>query len=329
MARVKIAGTGSYLPERIVTNDELAQRLPKTSDEWIYTHTGIKARHVAAPDESASSMGLIAAQRALDNAGIKAEDLGMIMVSTATPDYAPTPLVSCLLQDQLGATNAAAFDMSAACCGFIYNLEIAKNFYYNPDFRRPILIVASEVMTRKVDWNDHKTCILFGDGAGATVVMPSEEDEPSQIVDCVMRADGACGKYLLLEGGCRSNDSLNHPLAHVLQMAGTQVFTFAIKAIEEVVTTLMQRNSLSYDDVARIIPHQANYRIIQSAGKRLGFENDDKFYINVESVANTASASIPIVLDEMNRGGQLKRGDKLLIAGFGAGLTYGGNYVIW
>jgi len=167
MTRVKIAGTGSYLPKRIVTNDELAQRLPKTSDEWIYTHTGIKARHVAAPDESASAMGLIAAQRALDNAGISADELGMIMVSTATPDYAPTPLVSCLLQDQLGATNASAFDMSAACCGFIYNLEIAKNFYYNPDFRKPILIVATEVMTRKVDWNDHKTCILFGDGAGA------------------------------------------------------------------------------------------------------------------------------------------------------------------
>lgn len=329
MTRVKIAGTGSYLPERIVTNDELAQRLPKTSDEWIYEHTGIRARHVAAPNESASSMGLIAAQRALENAGVKAEDLGMIMVSTATPDYAPTPLVSCLLQDRLGAKNAAAFDMSAACCGFIYNLEIAKNFYYNPDFRRPILIVASEVMTRKVDWNDHKTCILFGDGAGAAVIMPSEEDEPSRIVDTVMRADGSCGKFLLLEGGCRSDESLRHPLAHVLQMAGTQVFTFAIKAIEEIVKTLMERNQLTFDDVARIIPHQANYRIIQSAGKRLGFDDDGKFYINVESVANTASASIPIALDEMNRGGQLHRGDKLLIAGFGAGLTYGGNYVIW
>ncbi|MDD3589093.1 MAG: ketoacyl-ACP synthase III [Thermoguttaceae bacterium] len=328
MTRVKIAGTGSYLPKRIVTNDELAQRLPKTSDEWIYTHTGIKARHVAAPDESASAMGLIAAQRALDNAGISADELGMIMVSTATPDYAPTPLVSCLLQDQLGATNASAFDMSAACCGFIYNLEIAKNFYYNPDFRKPILIVATEVMTRKVDWNDHKTCILFGDGAGAVILMPSN-DGPSAIVDSMMRADGASGRYLLLEGGCRSTDSLNHPQAHILQMAGTQVFAFAIKAIEEVVTTLMKRNSLSMNDVGRIIPHQANYRIIQSAGKRLGLENEDKFYINVETVANTASASIPIVLDEMNRNGQLKRGDKLIVTGFGAGLTYGGNYIIW
>ncbi len=328
MTRVKIAGTGSYLPERIVTNDELARRLPKTSDEWIYTHTGIKARHVAAPDESASAMGLVAARRALENAGVSADELGMIIASTATPDYAPTPLVSCLLQDQLGAVNASAFDMSAACCGFIYNLEIAKNFYYKPDFRKPILIVATEVMTRKVDWNDHKTCILFGDGAGAVVLVPSE-DEPSDVVDTVMRADGACGKYLLLEGGCRSNDSLNHPQAHILQMAGTQVFTFAIKAIEEVVTTLLERNNLSLDDVSRIIPHQANLRIIQSAGKRLGLESDDKFYINVETVANTASASIPIVLDEMNRGGLLKRGDKLLIAGFGAGLTYGGNYIVW
>ena len=329
MTRVKIAGTGSYLPERIVTNDELAERLPKTSDEWIFLHTGIKSRHVAAPDESASSMGLIAAKRALENAGVEPEDLGMIMVSSATPDYAPTPLTSCLLQDRLGAKNAAAFDMSAACCGFIYNLEIAKNFYYNPRFNRPILVVASEVMTRKVDWNDYKTCILFGDGAGAAVITPATENDPSDIVDTMMKADGSSGKYLLLEGGCRTKDSLNHPLAHILQMAGTQVFTFAIKAIEETVNTLMERNGLTFDDVARIIPHQANYRIIQSAGKRLGFTNDDKFYINVKDVANTASASIPIVLDEMNRGGLLTRGDKLIIAGFGAGLTYGGNYVVW
>ncbi|MBQ2555242.1 MAG: ketoacyl-ACP synthase III [Thermoguttaceae bacterium] len=329
MTRVKIAGTGSYLPERVVTNDELAERLTKTSDEWIYTHTGIKSRHVAAPDESASSMGLIAAKRAMENAGITAQDLGMIMVSTATPDYAPTPLTSCILQDKLGATNAAAFDMSAACCGFIYNMEIAKSFYFNPKYNRPMLLVATEVMTRKVDWNDHKTCILFGDGAGAAVLMPAEDDEPSDIVDSVMKADGSCGQYLLLEGGCRSADSLKHPLSHVLQMAGTQVFTFAIKAIEEVVTTLMKQNNLTFDDIARIIPHQANYRIIQAAGKRLGFENDDKFYINVKDVANTASASIPIVLDEMNRNGELKRGDKLIISGFGAGLTYGGNYIIW
>ena len=328
MTRMRIIGTGSYLPEQIVTNDELAQRLPKTSDEWIRSHTGIGARHVAGPDESASSMGLIAAKRALENANVDPEELGMIIVSTATPDYAPTPLVSCILQDKLGAKNAAAFDMSAACCGFIYNLEIAKNFYYNPSFRKPILLVASEVMTRKVDWNDYKTCILFGDGAGAVVLEPTEEG-PSELVDTIMRADGACGKYLLLEGGCRSFDSLNHPQAHVLQMAGTQVFTFAIKAIEEVVNDLVTRNNLSFDDVARIIPHQANYRIIESAAKRLGFDNLDKFYVNVESVANTASASIPIVLDEMNRAGELHRGDKLLIAGFGAGLTYGGNYLVW
>ncbi len=329
MVRVRIVGTGSYLPERVVTNDELSERLPKTSDEWIYTHTGIKARHIAAADESASAMGCEAARRAMENAGITAEDLGLIIVSTSTPDYAPTPLTACILQDQLNAANAAAFDMSAACCGFIYNLEIAKNFYANPNFTRPILLVASEVMSRKVDWNDHKTCVLFGDGAGAAVLAPSEDESESGIVDSLMRSDGASGKYLTLEGGCRSNDSLKHPLAHILQMAGQQVYTFAIKALAEVINVLMERNNLTFDDLARIIPHQANYRIIHSAGARLGFEDDDKFFINVEHVANTASASIPIALDEMNRGGELKRGDKLIIAGFGAGLTYGGNYVIW
>ncbi|MBR0224513.1 MAG: ketoacyl-ACP synthase III [Thermoguttaceae bacterium] len=331
MVRAIITGTGSYLPQRVVTNDELAERMPKTSDEWIYSHTGIHARHIAAPDESPSDMGMIAAQRAMEQAGVGPDDLGMIIVSTATPDYAPTPLTSCILQERLGSDHASAFDMSAACCGFIYNLEIAKNFFSNPHFRKPILLVATEAMSRKVDWNDYRTCILFGDGAGAVVVQPEDVDdeESSGIVDSVMMADGRSGKYLLLEGGCRSADSLNHPQAHILQMGGQQVYSFAVKAIVEVVNTLMARNKLTMDEVTRIIPHQANYRIIKSAGGRLGFENDDKFYINLELVANTASASIPIALDEMNRSGQLKRGDKLLLAGFGAGLTYGGNYLIW
>ena len=331
MVRAVIAGTGSYLPERVVTNDELSERMPKTSDEWIYSHTGIHSRHIAAPNESASDMGLIAAKQALDQAGVEPDELGLIIVSTATPDYAPTPLTACVLQDKLGATNASAFDMSAACCGFIYNLEIAKNFYSNPHFTKPILLVASEVMSRKVDWNDYKTCILFGDGAGAVVIKPDVEEKfpGSGIVDSVMMADGKSGKHLLLEGGCRSEDSLRHPLAHVLQMGGQQVYAFAVKALVEVVHSLLERNNLTMDELTRIVPHQANYRIINSAGSRLGFTNDDKFYINVERVANTASASIPIALDEMNRGGMLQRGDNLLLAGFGAGLTYGGNYLVW
>lgn len=331
MVRAIITGTGSYLPERVVTNDELAERMPKTSDEWIYSHTGIHARHIAAPDESPSDMGLIAAQRALDQAGLGPDDLGMIVVSTATPDYAPTPLTSCILQEKLGADHASAFDMSAACCGFIYNLEIAKNFFTNPHFRKPILLVATEIMSRKVDWNDYRTCILFGDGAGAVVLQPdeSEENEGRGIVDSVMMADGRSGKHLLLEGGCRSAESLHHPQAHILQMGGQQVYAFAVKAIVEVVNSLMNRNNLTMDEVTRIVPHQANYRIIKSAGARLGFEDDEKFYINLELVANTASASIPIALDEMNRSGQLSRGDKLILAGFGAGLTYGGNYIVW
>lgn len=326
MNRVKIAGTGSYLPERVVTNAELAARLPQTSDDWIFEHTGIRSRHVAAPDESASAMGLEAARRAMEQAGVGPQDLGLIIVSSSTPDYAPTPLTACVIQDRLKATNAAAFDLSAACCGFIYNLEIAKNFFSNPRFTRPILLVASEVMSRKIDWNDHKSCILFGDGAGAAVLTPS--DGESGIIDTIMKADGAGGKYLKLEGGCRSDDSLKHPLAHILQMSGREVYSFAIKALESTVREVMERNSLTYDDITKIVPHQANYRIINSAGARLGI-TDDYFFINVERVANTASASIPIALDEMNRAGQLKRGDKLIVAGFGAGLTYGGNYLIW
>ncbi|MCF0235026.1 MAG: ketoacyl-ACP synthase III [Thermoguttaceae bacterium] len=328
MVRVKIAGTGSYLPERVVTNDELAERLPQTSDEWIYTHTGIRERHIAAPDESASAMGIEAAKRAMEQAGVTPEDLGLIIVSTSTPDYAPTPLTACVIQHKLGASNAAAFDLSAACCGFIYNLEIAKNFFSNPNFTRPILIVASEVMSRKVDWQDHKTCILFGDGAGAAVLVPENGPGESGIYDSIMKADGAGGKHLTLEGGCRASDSLHHPMAHVLQMGGAQVYTFATKALQEIISALFERNNLKLDEVANIIHHQANSRIIAASAHRLEMPIE-KFFINVDRIANTASASIPIALDEMNRAGELKRGDKLVLAGFGAGLTYGGNYLVW
>jgi len=326
MTRIMIAGTGSFLPERVVTNDELAERYPETSDEWIFSHTGISSRHIASPDETPSGIGLIAARRALEMAGVSPKELGFILVSTATPDYATVPQVSCLIQRELGATSAASFDITAACCGFVYNLEIAKGFYSNRHFRKPILVVATEMMSRRVNWNDYKSCVLFGDGAGAAVLLPS--DTESGIVDTVMKTDGTGAELLKIEGGARSEESTHDPNANILQMSGHKVYTFAIKVLPEIVKELLDRNGLAVNDIDKIVPHQANYRIIHSAAVRLGF-TEDMFYINVKNVANTASASIPIALDEMNRGGLLHRGDRIITVGFGAGLSYGGNYMIW
>ncbi|MDO4587814.1 MAG: beta-ketoacyl-ACP synthase III [Planctomycetia bacterium] len=324
--RVKIIGTGSYLPERIVHNEELAKQLPNTSDEWIFSHTGISTRHLASSDDSPSGMGIEAAKKALDMAGVAPEDLGFILLSSTTTDFAPIPPTSCVIQRALKAKNSAAFDITAACCGFVYNLEIARSFFQSPHNRRPILVIATEMMSRMVDWTDHKTCVLFGDGAAAAVLVPS--DSESCIVDTIMKADGTGTDYLRITGGCETPTSHFDNSPHILYMEGKKVFTFAIKVLPAVINSLMERNNLTTDDITHIIPHQANYRIIHSAATRLGF-TDDRFFLNVSRVANTASASIPIAMDEMNRAGMLKRGDKIITAGFGAGLTYGGNLIIW
>lgn len=326
MVHLKIVGTGSYLPHQKITNEDLAKTLPQTSDEWIFSHTGIKTRYLAGPEDTPSGMGLVAAQRALEMAGLDPKDLGFILLSSTTTDYAPIPQTSCLIQRDLGAVNAVAFDLTAACCGFTYNLEIARGLVQAPFNRKPILVVATEMMSRLIDWQDYKTCVLFGDGAGAVVLMPTEEERG--VMDTYMRTDGSRCDCLKIEGGCRTPDSCKAANGRSLYMEGKKVFAFAIKALPEVLMTLLERNHLTIDDIKKIVPHQANYRIIHSAGNRLGLD-DDRFYLNVERYANTASASIPIALDEMNRSGDLLPGDRLVTASFGAGLTYGGNYIVW
>lgn len=326
MERLKIAGTGSYLPKRVLSNDELAWRLPDTSDEWIVSHSGISSRHLAADSDSPSSMAIEAARKALEQANVRGDELGMILLSTATADYSPIPPTSCVVHQALGAVNASAFDLTAACCGFVYNLQLARGLYHNAFDKRPILVVATEMMSRMLDWRDRTTCVLFGDGAAAAVLV--ESDSESGIVDTFMKVDSRGLDFLKIEGNCRTPDSHRDPRAFTLQMQGSAVFKFAIRAIPEVAATLLERNRLSTDDIDWIIPHQSNYRIIRSAAARLGFAQE-KFYSNIHRVANTASASIPIALDEMNRKGMLRRGDKILTIGFGAGLTYGGNLIVW
>lgn len=325
MKQVSIAATASYLPERRVHNDELAQTL-ETSDEWIRSHTGIQWRHIAADDESTSSFSLKVASEVLDQSGVAAEDLGMIIVATSTPDYMNLPAVACLVQAGLNAVNACAFDLKAACTGFVYGVEIAKNYIAVDG--RPALVIGCDLMSRALDWNDYTTCVLFGDGAGAVLLTPTSENEESRVLGSYLRADGTGAELLKIEGGYRTKDSPRHELSHVVQMQGHPVFNFAVRALAEVVETLMQKNEWDAESLDFVVPHQANHRIIRAAAGRLALPKG-RFYINVQDVANTSAASIPIALDEMCRKGLLEKGHRVITAGFGAGLTYGGNSLIW
>lgn len=335
MVRIKIAGIGSYLPSRRVHNNELAQVL-ETSDEWIVSHTGISHRHLADENDSATSMGVTASKIALQRAGIAPEQLGTILLSTTTMDYAPIPSTACLIQRELKASNSVAFDISAACCGFVYGLQILKGFMqFDP---RPTLLVGSELMSRILDWNDQKTCVLFGDGAGAAVLVRDEgppefrNGTPGRfrpgIVDTFMKANGAGSDVLRIDGGSRTPQSRYESTTSTLYMEGRSVFTFAIQVIPEVINALLERNGLTLDEIDWIVPHQANYRIIKSAATRLKLPIE-RFFINIDEVANTASASMPIALDEMQEKGLIKPGSKIITVGFGAGLTYGGNLIVW
>jgi len=323
MVRVRIAGLGSYLPERRVHNDELAETL-ETSDEWIASHTGIRYRRIAAETESPSSMAIEASRLALKNAGVAADELGMILLSSSTPDYAPIPPTSCVLHEAICAKNAVAMDTAAACSGFIFNLEMARG--YMQFQKRPALIVATEMMSRVIDWSDHKTCVLFGDAAAAAVLVPTEGN--SRIIDSYICADGTGKDVLKIEGGCRTQQSRAAHNPVMLYMDGRAVFTFAIRIIPDIVNVLLKNNGLVLDDIDWFVSHQANYRIIRSAATRLKVP-EQRFFTNLQDVANTASASVPLALHEMEQKGLLKTGMKIMTLGFGAGLTFGGNLIEW
>lgn len=319
---VKIAGTGSYLPERIVSNDDLAKTLD-TSDEWIFSHTGIRNRHIAAPEQTPVDLAYEAARKALQDAQISAEDLGMILLSTSTGDYFYLPSTACLLQEKLSAVNAAAIDTLAACTGFVYNLELARCWALAN--KKPVLLVASEMLSRVTDWNSRETCILFGDGAAATVLVLSKENG---FLYSTLGADGSKAQLLTIEGGCRLPREEMPESAGLIQMQGRAVFSVAVRAIEQVILKILAENNLSLDQVAHIVPHQANLRILETVAKRLNV-SIDKFRVNIDQTANTSSASIPILLDELKQQGKLNKGDYILTVAFGGGLTFGGNLLRW
>ena len=346
---IEFTGTGKAVPSRKVTNNDLAARID-TSDEWIRSHTGIGARHLADEDTACSDLALEAAKNALAMAAgfsgdqgeerdraaaAAAKSIDLILVGTATADYYGCPSVACIVQDKLGAAGAAAMDITAGCSGFIYGLETAAGLLCISGERKRALVIGSEVLSRVTDWDDRGSCVLFGDGAGAAVLektaAPSAGAGRRGLLRTILGADGSGRESLVMRrGGSRhpfkAGELVDKPIH--LEMKGQEVYSFAVRAVTETIEALLQAEGITMDDLARIVPHQANARIVQAAGKRLGIPAE-KFFLNIAEYANTSAASIPIALDEMNRGGQLKKGDLIMTIGFGGGLTYGGNLIIW
>lgn len=330
MPRARIRSTGSYVPSKILTNADL-EKLVDTSDEWITTRTGIKERRIAGPEEACSDLALEAARRALDAGGVKAGELDLIMVATVTPDT-HVPSAACLLQNRLGASNAAAFDINAACSGFVYALGIAEAFITSGRHRK-VLVAGSEVLSRVTDWQDRSTCVLFGDGAGAVVLEPgpSGSDDGSGIISVNIHADGGMGDLLTIPaGGSRmptSGETLKKRL-HYIRMSGNETFKIAVKTLENLVKNTMEAAGLTASDIALFVPHQANLRIIKALAERLGVPME-KVAVNIDRLGNTSSASIPIALDEAVRSGRVKAGDYVLLEAFGGGLTWASALIKW
>ena len=319
---IRILGTGSFLPEKSVTNDELAQVMD-TSDEWISSRTGIRSRHISVGDTTAS-MAVKAAKKALEDGGVKPEELDHIFVATVSGDHA-TPSTSCEVQSALGAKNAVCMDVNAACSGFLYGMHIAEAFIRSGIYRNA-LVIGSETMSKIIDWTDRSTCVLFGDGAGAAVLAGTEEPG---ILSQIVGSNG--GKWEVLECQGRPNENpLNKEERKpgYLTMNGQEVFKFAVKTVPVCVEEALEKAGVAADEVKYFLLHQANKRIIQSVAKRLG-QPEEKFPMNLDQCGNTSAASLPILLAQMDEQGLLQRGDKLVLSGFGAGLTWGACLLEW
>ena len=321
---MKILGTGSYLPPKIVTNDDLARSLD-TSDEWIHSHTGIHSRHIADADDCTSTMAVKAAKKALESSGVAPDEIGLIIVATSTPDYNTFPATACLVQDALGCKDAGAYDLQAACAGFIYALDQGRCWVAAHPGRK-VLVIGAETLSRIVDWTDRATCILFGDGAGAVVVGADGDTAPRATVR--LGSNGSGCEFISRAGGARVIPAPGQVPVPFLVLQGRPVFNFAVKTMDAVVRGLCDELGLVPSELDRIFAHQANGRILEAVGRRMGLPMD-KFFMNIETTGNTSAASIPVALDEAVRRGELKEGDRICLVGFGAGLTYGGILTKW
>ncbi|MHB8927042.1 MAG: beta-ketoacyl-ACP synthase III [Bacillota bacterium] len=323
---VGIVGLGAAAGEDLLTNNDL-EKMVDTSDEWIKTRTGIGARHITRPETATSDLAYQAAVEGLADAGLTGADLDLIIVCTVTPDM-PFPSTACLLQARLGATRAAAFDIEAACSGFIYGLAVGGQFVASRTYDT-VLVIGAETLTKITDYTDRATCVLFGDGAGAAVLRPVGEGEG--ILSTVLGADGSGGELLMQPaGGSRlpaSHETVDKRL-HYIHMSGSDVFKFAVKVMGEAADAAIERAGLSREDVDFLVPHQANRRIIDAAARRLGLPAD-KVIVNIGEFGNMSSASIPVALHEAVRSGRIKRGDVVVLVAFGAGLTWGSTALRW
>lgn len=323
---VGILGTGKYVPERVLTNFDLEQMVD-TNDEWIVTRTGIRERRLASAEQASSDLALAASREALKNAGIEAEQLDLIIVATVTPDMS-FPSTACIVQDKLGAKKASAFDLSAACTGFIYGMANAANFIATGTYKY-VLVVGAESLSKIVDYTDRNTCILFGDGAGAVVLGQVPKGRGFRSFE--LGADGSGGDLLkVCAGGSRhpsTAETVNNKM-HYIQMAGGEVFKFAVRVMGTAAEEALRKAGMDKTDIDLLIPHQANIRIIQSALNRLNL-SEDKCMINLHKYGNVSAASIPIALAEAVEQGRVKEGGRIVFVGFGGGLTWGASVLIW
>jgi len=325
LVRARVAGLGHYLPERILTNADL-ESMVETSDQWIRERTGIAQRHIAAPHETSSSLALEASRMALDAAGIAGEDIDLIIAATTTPDGL-FPSVASIVQDRLGAVRAGAFDVNAACVGFLSALAAGTQFIATGSYRR-VLVIGTEVLSRIVNWQDRSTCVLFGDGAGALILEAADFGGP---LGFVLHSDGSKKYALFAEGVCGPRDADgNPPPPHLclVNMDGPAIFKFAVQAMTRAVREALDKSHLTVDDIDVLVPHQANLRIIEGTAKHLGVP-PEKALITVDKYGNTSSASIPIALSEAARDGQLPEGARLAICSFGGGLAWGSMILEW
>ncbi len=326
MVRARILATGHYLPERVLTNFDL-EKMMDTSDEWIRQRTGIAQRHVASPDQATSDLAVVAAERAMKSASVSAKDLDLILCCTTTPDHL-FPATACLIQHRLQARQAAAFDLNAACSGFVYGLATATAFIESGRFRT-ILLIGAEVATNRLNWKNRDTAVLFGDGAGAVII--HAEDGERGVQSVYLAADGADASLLMLPaGGSRivpTRENIGTEV-HDFQMRGQELFKRAVLAFGTAIQKALEQNGISADDIDLFVPHQANVRIIQAAADRAGLP-PEKVFLNLERVGNTTAASIPIALDEAVQVGKIREGSRVLVAAFGAGLTWGSALIRW
>lgn len=324
-----IIGTGSYMPERVLTNDELA-KIVDTSDEWITSRTGIKERRIAASNETTSDMASAAARKALEMAGVAASELDLIVVATVTPDMF-FPSTACLVQSKIGASNAIGFDISAACSGFLYALQTGRH-YLNAGPRTTALIIGAEKLSSLINWKDRNTCVLFGDGAGAVVVRRDDRAKaPGRVLSTVMGCDGTLANLLKVPGGaaaCPITPENVNDRPNTIHMEGRETFKHAVTRMLEASQEALKKSGHSADEIKLVIPHQANLRIISAIAERLGVP-EERTFVNLDKYGNTSAATIPVALDEANRGGRIHRGDIILLVAFGGGFTWASSVIEW